>query len=860
MSVKESRKKLLAMKKRMLEENINEKGLSVIIPVYDGIEYIDRVLENLLDQEIEDAKYEIIFVFNGIFSEELSLLYDESNYYDSMDITILINDKKGAGAARNLGAKYAKYSHITFLDIDDYLSLNFIQKNYDYLMDDGIVFSQIHDVIDGEIIEDNAINSQILNREENTNINYSDVSRILTITACKSIPRNYLLLNTFKEHLKSGEDTVLFTELLVNLRPKINIIPINENVVYYRDIRFNSVSRRENSFDFLINQRIDILETLEPMLKSVGNAEIKKIILAKYNAQIVFMNKYLTENPTEHSRILNTIRHYNFQYFDYKILNRNLADTLIISYCFAPFSDTSASIVIKRILQEQKIVDVVSNNMGLIRSKDVSFSKVVKPYISKSKISNGRPSFSNFYYLSKFIDEAFVFFAKNEESYQTVYSRAMFPISHFPPLFIKTLNSKVYWKAEFSDPLLVNIESEKRNAVIEDENLNKFLKSGILKGFTEFVDNNLFNLVELIPFALADELVFTNQNQLDYMIERFPEDLQKIIIEKSTISRHPSLEKKYYDIVESNYELDTDFVNVAYFGNFYSRRDVSEIITIKKRLEKESRCYCKFHVFTNINNLSEHQHELLDENNIVLNGMAPYFEFLNLTKKFDVLLVFDSITKGIKSVNPYLPSKVSDYLGSGGTILALAEEKSILSQIDDENFFSLDLENIAESQFDIKKFDEHVLSKKGNFIEHKNDEIIYQKDGLEMIIDDSLKLEKVGDEVQILPAQSPITFENDYSVNIKNKSNDILAFDMRSLYRQKDIIKVITEEVGYGKKSVCISKLRKSREYILKPTEEATFKLNYNKQYTKPSFLLAGRLRFKVKDVIENIDLEIESQ
>src|SRR5690625_4105887 len=171
MSVTESRKKIAAMKRRMVEENINEKGLSVIIPVYDGINYIERVIKNLLEQKVEDAKYEIIFVFNGVFSRELSFLYSENNYYESMDITILINDNKGAGAARNLGVKYAKYSHITFLDIDDYLSSNFIQKNYDYIMDDGIVFSQIHDVIDDEIIKDNSVNSQILNSDENTSLN-----------------------------------------------------------------------------------------------------------------------------------------------------------------------------------------------------------------------------------------------------------------------------------------------------------------------------------------------------------------------------------------------------------------------------------------------------------------------------------------------------------------------------------------------------------------------------------------------------------------------------------------------------------------------------------------------------------------
>ena len=44
--------------------------------------------------------------------------------------------------------------------------------------------------------------------------------------------------------------------------------------------------------------------------------------------------------------------------------------------------------------------------------------------------------------------------------------------------------------------------------------------------------------------------------------------------------------------------------------------------------------------------------------------MLVFFEFLNLTTKFDCLIVNDANTKDYKEINPYLPSKLSDYLGS----------------------------------------------------------------------------------------------------------------------------------------------------------------------------------------------------
>ena len=60
-----------------------------------------------------------------------------------------------------------------------------------------------------------------------------------------------------------------------------------------------------------------------------------------------------------------------------------------------------------------------------------------------------------------------------------------------------------------------------------------------------------------------------------------------------------------------------------------------------------------------------------------VNGYRPFLEFLNLTTRFDVLLVNDADHEGI---NPYLPSKLSDYLGSGSDVWAISQPGSVLSR------------------------------------------------------------------------------------------------------------------------------------------------------------------------------------
>ena len=56
-----------------------------------------------------------------------------------------------------------------------------------------------------------------------------------------------------------------------------------------------------------------------------------------------------------------------------------------------------------------------------------------------------------------------------------------------------------------------------------------------------------------------------------------------------------------------------------------------------------------------------------------------YLEFLNALTQFDALLVVDTDTSGTSyAKNPFLPSKYSDYKGSGVPIWAMVEAGSPL--------------------------------------------------------------------------------------------------------------------------------------------------------------------------------------
>ena len=112
------------------------------------------------------------------------------------------------------------------------------------------------------------------------------------------------------------------------------------------------------------------------------------------------------------------------------------------------------------------------------------------------------------------------------------------------------------------------------------------------------------------------------------------------------------------------------------------------ILDLQKELESFKDKF-KLHIFTAEKNFVKRAiSNLKMEKNVIINDNIPYLEFLNLTTKFDVLIVSDANTKNYFEINPYLPSKIADYCGSGSDIWGICEEGSMLDKSEDITFKS----------------------------------------------------------------------------------------------------------------------------------------------------------------------------
>ena len=108
--------------------------ISVIIPVYNTEKYIEKCLESLAEQTMQD--FEVIVVNDGSTDNSKKVIKDYMKN-SKVNIKYLKKENGGLASSRNYGVKHASGKYISFLDSDDYLDKD-LYKNLEKYMDEDI--------------------------------------------------------------------------------------------------------------------------------------------------------------------------------------------------------------------------------------------------------------------------------------------------------------------------------------------------------------------------------------------------------------------------------------------------------------------------------------------------------------------------------------------------------------------------------------------------------------------------------------------------------------------------------------------------------------------------------------------------
>ena len=358
----------------------------------------------------------------------------------------------------------------------------------------------------------------------------------------------------------------------------------------------------------------------------------------------------------------------------------NDCDELYISYLFPPSDAASGITVFKRIVENNRKVDILQGNFK--SSNDIE--EYVEPYINNRFYVSMQSNPDWAVFIMEFIKKGIELI---DRDYKRIYSRSWLMANHFLASEYKFQHPNTHWTAEFSDPLMYTLNNRvktfKEMDVYDEEYISKVNRE--IKRLDKdypLIENNssAFFIAEYLVYLFADSIIFTNENQCRVMIDQFPIDVEELVLSKSEIRPHPTLDDKFYHIKDVELDLDKDCINIAYFGNdYYSKRHFENLFYAVEALKHRFKDKIRVYIYVSDDKLVK---KLIPSDNFTVRKPLEYLEFLNATTKFDILMVNDAITKNIFESNPYLPSKLSDYKGSGSDIWAFYEEGSTLSAMD----------------------------------------------------------------------------------------------------------------------------------------------------------------------------------
>lgn len=108
--------------------------MSVIVPVYNVEDYLERCIDSLIHQTLEEIQ--IILVDDGSTDSSPSIC--DAYAREDQRVLVIHKENEGQGIARNHGLAKAMGEYVCFLDSDDYYELNTCEVLYKHLKETNV--------------------------------------------------------------------------------------------------------------------------------------------------------------------------------------------------------------------------------------------------------------------------------------------------------------------------------------------------------------------------------------------------------------------------------------------------------------------------------------------------------------------------------------------------------------------------------------------------------------------------------------------------------------------------------------------------------------------------------------------------
>lgn len=268
--------------------------ISVIVPVYKVEEYLNRCVDSILSQTFTD--FELILIDDGS-PDNCGKICDE---YAQKDNRVCVIHKKNGGlsSARNTGIDWAfknsNSQYITFVDSDDLITKDYLEKLNDAILDERIdistckmhCFSEYEKLLSDIMLSKHALTSPRTYTGKDAVLHLYKMDGEISIEACAKLYKKNLFTNIRFPENKVHEDQAIIPILLYSSY-KITTIDNHLYCYFQRNDSITGEGFSNKRFD-----DIDALESCENYFKTQQENTIaelankrKIVLLSLYNLQ-----------------------------------------------------------------------------------------------------------------------------------------------------------------------------------------------------------------------------------------------------------------------------------------------------------------------------------------------------------------------------------------------------------------------------------------------------------------------------------------------------------------------------------------------------------------------------------------------
>ena len=260
-------------------------AVSVIIPVYNAENYLERCINSLLAQTLEEIEF--IFVNDCSKDRSIIILKDYETRYPNRIKVIDSSVNLRQGGARNLGMNAATGEYIGFVDADDWVEPTMFQKMYECAANGGYDVVGCHNYVSNG--KGTIISATKTNTFEQVGVLDEEKRKSLIVNGgniwIKLYKRDFLNANNirFPEHL-SYEDNY-FIPIVFLLANSFGLV---DEPLYYYYLSENSTVRQKNSQTQF--QRFETLDLLIQKVKELGLYDKYYLELEYLRIVLLYMN------------------------------------------------------------------------------------------------------------------------------------------------------------------------------------------------------------------------------------------------------------------------------------------------------------------------------------------------------------------------------------------------------------------------------------------------------------------------------------------------------------------------------------------------------------------------------------------